>query len=162
MRSRDAAYEGLRRRSSRSQLLSERFTSPVRAALCNPEEPPNASLDVGRHPGAHHKSNAMRVAAVIFVMLIVVSCSGTDSAPAPISMFDGSTRQLSDFGTEVVVLNFWATWCAPCVAEMPELETLLAGTQGKRDSHWRCGLHTQAGDFRVSSSSGGEVSNSHR
>ncbi len=63
-----------------------------------------------------------RAAAMIFVMLIVVSCSGADAAPATMSMFDGSTRQLSDFGTEVVVLNFWASWCAPCVKEMPELE----------------------------------------
>ncbi len=59
---------------------------------------------------------------MIFVMLIVVSCSGTEAAPAPISLFDGSTKQLSDFGIEVVVLNFWASWCAPSVEEMPELE----------------------------------------
>ena len=57
-----------------------------------------------------------------FVMLIAVSCSGTDAAPVSISMFDGPSRQLSDFGTDVVVLNFWASWCAPCVEEMPELE----------------------------------------
>ena len=98
--------------------LSERLTS---TALPNPEEPSDASLDIGRRPGPHHKPNAMRTAAMIFVMFVVVSCSGTDPAPAPIS-FDGSTKQLSDFGTEVVVLNFWASWCAPCVEEMPELE----------------------------------------
>jgi thiol-disulfide isomerase/thioredoxin len=107
---------------SLEKLLSERFTFPIRAALSNPEEPPIASLDIGHHPGAHHKLNAIRAAAMIFVMLIVVSCSGRDAAPAPISMFDGSTRQLSDFGTEILVLNFWASWCAPCVEEMPVLE----------------------------------------
>ena len=37
-------------------------------------------------------------------------------------MFDGSIMELSDFGSEIVVLNFWATWCAPCVKEMPELD----------------------------------------
>ena len=122
MRSRDCHLPGPETAvQSLVKLLSQRFTSPARR-LSNPEGPPNASMDIGRHPGAHHKPNAMRAAAMIFVMLIVVSCSGTNAAPAPISMFDGSTRQLSDFGTEVVVLNFWASWCAPCVEEMPELE----------------------------------------
>ncbi len=99
----------------------ERSTCPGRAAS-NPVGPPDASLDIGRPSGAHRKLNAVRAVAMIFVMLIVVSCSGTDAAPALMSMYDGSTRQLSDFGTEVVVLNFWASWCAPCVEEMPELE----------------------------------------
>jgi len=34
----------------------------------------------------------------------------------------GSTVQLSDFKGQPVILNFWATWCAPCLIEMPALE----------------------------------------
>ncbi|MCK0169220.1 TlpA family protein disulfide reductase [Jannaschia sp. S6380] len=37
---------------------------------------------------------------------------------------DGSIGDLSDYAGEVVVLNFWATWCAPCRAEMPSLQAL--------------------------------------
>lgn len=36
----------------------------------------------------------------------------------------GETRSLADYKGEVVILNFWATWCAPCVIELPHLENL--------------------------------------
>lgn len=40
--------------------------------------------------------------------------------PAP----DGTPRRLADFRGKPLVLNFWATWCAPCVKEMPDLDSL--------------------------------------
>lgn len=36
--------------------------------------------------------------------------------------FDGRTVTLEDLRGQVVVLNFWATWCAPCKVELPLLE----------------------------------------
>lgn len=47
--------------------------------------------------------------------------------PAPSVAFqalDGAAASLPDFRGRVVLVNFWATWCAPCVAEMPALERL--------------------------------------
>jgi len=35
---------------------------------------------------------------------------------------DGETVKLSDFRGEKVLLNFWATWCPPCRAEMPDMQ----------------------------------------
>jgi cytochrome c biogenesis protein CcmG/thiol:disulfide interchange protein DsbE len=37
---------------------------------------------------------------------------------------DGKPVALSDFGQNIVVLDFWATWCHPCVAELPNLNAL--------------------------------------
>jgi thiol-disulfide isomerase/thioredoxin len=37
---------------------------------------------------------------------------------------DGKTVQLSDYKGKVILLNFWATWCPPCRAEMPTIEKL--------------------------------------
>ena len=44
---------------------------------------------------------------------------------------DGTDRRLADWRGEVVVLNFWATWCAPCRAEMPSLDALAAAHAGR-------------------------------
>ena len=35
-----------------------------------------------------------------------------------------TTAKLSDFKGKLLILDFWATWCAPCVAAIPKLENL--------------------------------------
>lgn len=42
------------------------------------------------------------------------------------SDLDGNALELGDFAGKIVVLNFWATWCAPCIREMPGLDNLQA------------------------------------
>ncbi|MDT9599476.1 TlpA family protein disulfide reductase [Sphingosinicella rhizophila] len=44
---------------------------------------------------------------------------------------DGEKASLADFAGKPVLVNLWATWCAPCIAEMPTLDALAAREQGK-------------------------------
>jgi thiol-disulfide isomerase/thioredoxin len=48
----------------------------------------------------------------------------------PFKNLDGSDASYDAFKGKVVLINFWATWCIPCVKEMPSLNK-LAGTIGK-------------------------------
>ena len=41
-----------------------------------------------------------------------------------LSTLDGGTVRLRDLQGQIVFLNFWATWCAPCQNEMPELQQI--------------------------------------
>ena len=52
-----------------------------------------------------------------------------DPRPVPDTAFEtsnGTVMTLQEFRGKAVVLNFWATWCAPCRKEMPSLDRLQA------------------------------------
>ncbi|MEM8553583.1 MAG: TlpA disulfide reductase family protein [Pseudomonadota bacterium] len=55
---------------------------------------------------------------------LVVHSDPKPSSVAQFETFDGDPMALADYQGKVVVLNFWATWCAPCRKEMPALNAL--------------------------------------
>jgi peroxiredoxin len=81
-------------------------------------------------------AGAATVAAGVFAWRVVGNRSKAAPAPAgaagAVDYFfslnlddpDGTRRPLSAWRGKILVVNFWATWCAPCVEEMPRLQAL--------------------------------------
>lgn len=78
------------------------------------------------------------IAAVVLTSYFRVGNRGGASAAGPAAMVgrpaasftiptpDGREQSLATYRGRIVVLNLWASWCAPCRAEMPDLQRLYA------------------------------------
>jgi thiol-disulfide isomerase/thioredoxin len=95
--------------------------------------------------------NLKRLVAIAFLACAALPAAAEDAAPPPFTggigkftpppspvpapaasftTLDGAPAQLADFHGKVVLVNLWATWCAPCVEEMPSLDRLQAKLGG--------------------------------
>lgn len=77
------------------------------------------------------KSAALGALLSIFTVSTLAS-SGLAGQPAPdfaLKSASGENLRLSEYRGDVVMINFWATWCGPCRQEMPLLDDLYSRYQ---------------------------------
>jgi cytochrome c biogenesis protein CcmG, thiol:disulfide interchange protein DsbE len=71
-------------------------------------------------------------AFILFVPTVGLAKTPVVGQPAPdfaVTTFDGKKLSLADFKDQVLVINFWATWCTPCKKELPLLDKYFAVQQ---------------------------------
>lgn len=70
--------------------------------------------------------------AVIALLSCVLSAGAGEAAPSlDLRDLQGAPHKLEEYRGKPVVLNFWATWCVPCAAEMPLLNEMQTRYKGK-------------------------------
>ncbi len=78
---------------------------------------------------------AAGIAALVVLFGVLVSAGGDASGdPAPdiaLPNFEGETVRLSGFAGQGVVINYWASWCLPCLAELPGFEQVYQRYRGQ-------------------------------
>ena len=97
------------------------------------------------------------VATVITFGVVALGCAcGSTEAPkvgarAPdftLPVLDGQSISLSDLRGKAVVLNFWATWCGGCRAEMPYLQEVFEERAGEELSMFLINIAQGSGTVR--------------
>jgi peroxiredoxin len=97
--------------------------------------------------------------------------SGTTMPAFSLTTLDGQVIRSKDQSGKIVLLNFWATWCAPCREEMPSLErlrrqfdpntfTILAITVDRQQAAVKAFMRQQGLSFPTLLDEDGEVSRS--
>jgi peroxiredoxin len=75
------------------------------------------------HDGGHHAAHVPELDAFERAGVTELR-EGHGTPPLRLPRLDGGVTSLDDHREQLVVVNFWATWCEPCTTEMPTLEAL--------------------------------------
>ncbi len=84
--------------------------------------------------------------------------TGSDAPDFVVTAMDGSDVRLSDFlGEKVLLVNVWATWCGPCVVEMPSMERLYQSLEGEDFEILAVSVDAPFGGFDQGGRPGGDL-----
>ena len=66
------------------------------------------------------------------LLMAGIACAATAPKPAlKLTTLDGKTFDLSAQNGKWVIVNFWATWCSPCIKELPDISTYVDAHKDK-------------------------------
>lgn len=65
-----------------------------------------------------------RYARALLAACLLFFCAGASAGGFTLKDMQGQTHRLGDYRGKWVLVNFWATWCPPCLEELPELSAL--------------------------------------
>ncbi len=65
------------------------------------------------------------------LMLLIALPFSVQALDMPLTGVDGSETNLEQYQGQWLVVNYWATWCPPCIVEMPELQSFHDEHAGK-------------------------------
>ena len=100
------------------------------AATPNSGVQPTATASTTMQTSADRQTNADPVAALSSLGFYVYDTPIDLPITAPIPALAGDPIKVDDFTGKITLLNFWATWCPPCRAEMPSIERLYKQMDG--------------------------------
>jgi thiol-disulfide isomerase/thioredoxin len=93
-------------------------------------QPPRESCGGLLYKGFMHYFS-MRAIATAVLMLVISARAGEPAPKLELHDLSGKPHKLEDYRGKPVLLNFWATWCVPCAAEMPLLNEMQIRYKGR-------------------------------
>jgi thiol-disulfide isomerase/thioredoxin len=70
--------------------------------------------------------------AILLLAGSALACAGTAAKPSlSVKTLDGATFDLTKQSGKWVIVNFWATWCSPCLKELPDISAFVTAHKDK-------------------------------